>query len=196
MVTVKERKKSERAEDGNDVASYPGPLRVEYIPYRHAKVRLEKATSWEAHHERAQIPYPDITGMHLAPDIKISGHIHGHPKCQISLKLACFFTLVATASNFLRCWTLPGVCNLLFINRCMRPEGPWQRLAAAFADSSGVFIHSLGRCLVRPFMVYYVEYNALQHATGLWGLIWSHTVSSSMCGGRPVGVHMVAYGPL
>ena len=29
-------------------------------------------------------------------------------------------------------------------------------------------------------MVYYVEYNALQRATGLWGLIWSHTVSSSM----------------
>ena len=26
----------------------------------------------------------------------------------------------------------PRVCNLLFINRCMRPEGPWQRLAAAW----------------------------------------------------------------
>ena len=39
--------------------------------------------------------------------------------------------------------TRPGVCNLLFINRYMRPEGPWQRLAAALADSSGVFIHSL-----------------------------------------------------
>ena len=35
------------------------------------------------------------------------------------------------------------VCNLLFINRYMRPEGPWQRLVAALADSSGVFIHSL-----------------------------------------------------
>ena len=45
------------------------------------------------HHERARIPYPDITGMYLAPDIKISGHIHGRPKCQISLKLACFLSL-------------------------------------------------------------------------------------------------------
>ena len=35
------------------------------------------------------------------------------------------------------------VCNLLFINRYMRPEGPWQRLAAALADSSGIFIHDL-----------------------------------------------------
>ena len=36
-----------------------------------------------------------------------------------------------------------GVCNLLFINRYMRPEGPWQRLAAALTDSSGIFIHDL-----------------------------------------------------
>ena len=94
------------------------------------------AHGWCFHHERAQIPYPDITGMYLAPDIKISGHIHGRPKCQISLKLPCFLT---TTSNFLRCWML-----------------------------------------VRPPMVYYVEYNALQRAAGLWDLICSHTVSSSM----------------
>ena len=30
------------------------------------------------------------------------------------------------------------VCNQLFINRYMWPEGPWQRLAAALADSSRV----------------------------------------------------------
>ena len=30
------------------------------------------------------------------------------------------------------------VCNLLFINRYMRPGGPWQRLAAAHAGSSGI----------------------------------------------------------
>ena len=30
------------------------------------------------------------------------------------------------------------VC-LLFISRCMRPEGPWQRLAAALADSSAFY---------------------------------------------------------
>ena len=35
------------------------------------------------------------------------------------------------------------VCNLLFINRYMRPEGPWQRLAAALAGSSGISIHNL-----------------------------------------------------
>ena len=35
------------------------------------------------------------------------------------------------------------VCNLLFINRYMRPGGPWQRLAAALADSSGIFVHDL-----------------------------------------------------
>ena len=28
-----------------------------------------------------------------------------------------------------------GVCNQLFINRYMWPEGPWQRLAAALAGS-------------------------------------------------------------
>ena len=31
------------------------------------------------------------------------------------------------------------VCNLLFIYRYVWPEGPWQRLAAALAGSSGVF---------------------------------------------------------
>ena len=36
-----------------------------------------------------------------------------------------------------------GVCNLLFINRYVRPEGPWQRLAAALSGSSGIFIHDL-----------------------------------------------------
>ena len=35
------------------------------------------------------------------------------------------------------------MCNLLFMNRYMRPEGPWQRLAAALADSSGIFIQDL-----------------------------------------------------
>ena len=35
------------------------------------------------------------------------------------------------------------VCSLLFINRYMRPEGPWQRLAAVLAGSSGIFIHNL-----------------------------------------------------
>ena len=44
---------------------------------------------------------------------------------------------------FIRGIPVARVCDLLFINRCMRPEGPWQRLAAAFAGSSGVFIHSL-----------------------------------------------------
>ena len=29
------------------------------------------------------------------------------------------------------------VCHLLFITRYMRSEGPWQRFAAALADSSG-----------------------------------------------------------
>ena len=32
----------------------------------------------------------------------------------------------------------PCVCNQLLINCYMWPEGPWQRLAAALADSSGV----------------------------------------------------------
>ena len=32
------------------------------------------------------------------------------------------------------------VCNQLFIDRYMWPEGPWQRLAAALADSSGVLL--------------------------------------------------------
>ena len=40
------------------------------------------------HHEHAPIPYPHITGSFLAPDIKISGCIQGHPKCQISLFLS------------------------------------------------------------------------------------------------------------
>ena len=84
------------------------------------------------HQERAQIPYPDITGMYLAPDIKISGHIHGHPKCQISPKLACFFILVATTSNFLRCYTLPStkymatyglLCQIQCAVACNRPVG-------------------------------------------------------------------------
>ena len=93
----------------------------------------------------------------------------GAPDAKISQKLPCFFVLVATTSNFPRCWTL-----------------------------------------VRPPMVYYVEYNVLQRATGLWGPIWSHTVTSSMArrpaywgsygriwslplwrGGQPVGAHMV-----
>ena len=29
---------------------------------------------------------------------------------------------------------------VVFISRCMRPEGPWQRLAAALADSSGFLL--------------------------------------------------------
>ena len=32
------------------------------------------------------------------------------------------------------------VCNQLFIDRYMWPEGPWQRLTAALADSSGVLL--------------------------------------------------------
>ena len=31
------------------------------------------------------------------------------------------------------------VLNLVFITRYMRPEGPWQRLAAALADNGGLF---------------------------------------------------------
>ena len=62
-------------------------------------------------------------------------------------------------------------------------------------------------------MVYYVEYNVLQRAAGLWGLIWSHTVSSMVrrpacggsygrirslslwCRGQHVRAYMAAYGP-
>ena len=117
-------------------------IAVALINHCHRSVLTVHRHRWR-HHERAQIPYPDITGMYLAPDIKISGHIHGRPKCQISLKLACFLILVATTSNFLRCWTLPGMKYM-------------------------------------ATLVYYVEYNALQRAAGLWGLIWSHTISSSM----------------
>ena len=78
-----------------------------------------------------------------------------HPSCvrfyvivrctSILRGILCHCTLhIHLAWNFIS-WTVCGqcVCDLLFINRCMRPEGPWQRLAAAFAGSSGVFIHSL-----------------------------------------------------
>ena len=114
------------------------------------------------HHERAQIPYPDITGMYLAPDIKISGHIHGRPKCQIGLKLACFLILVATTSNFLRCWTLPGtkymvtyglLCRIQCAAACGRPVG-------SHMVAYGLFLYCA--------------------TASLWGLIWSHTVSFSM----------------
>ena len=37
------------------------------------------------------------------------------------------------------CVFLVGVCYLLFLYRYMRPEGPWQRLAAALSDSSLLF---------------------------------------------------------
>ena len=68
----------------------------------------------DKHHERAQIPYPGITGMY-APDIKISGHIHGRPKCQISPKLPCSLYLPPPPQIFyvagaiplkLFCWQL------------------------------------------------------------------------------------------
>ena len=37
-----------------------------------------------------------------------------------------------------------GVCVVFYLlYRGMRPEGPWQRLAAALADSSRIFIHGL-----------------------------------------------------
>ena len=74
-------------------ADYPRARKEE----SHHQARQKESKS---HHERAQIPYPDITGMHLTPDIKISGHIHGRPKCQISLRLPCFFILVATHQIF------------------------------------------------------------------------------------------------
>ena len=104
--------------------------------------------------------------MHLAPDIKISGHIHGRPKCQISLKLP-FFILVATTSNFLRCWTLPGtatyglLCRIQCAAACDRPVG-------AHMVAYGLFLYGA--------------------AAGLLGFIWSHTVPSPMtrrpaCGG-------------
>ena len=36
-------------------------------------------------------------------------------------------------------WHKDCVCYLLFLYRYMWPEGPWQRLAAAFSGSSGLF---------------------------------------------------------
>ena len=63
--------------------------------------------------------------------------------CNVSLDLNArqhCNTVTKFAAQLLHC---EYVCNLLFISRYMRPEGPWQRLAAALADSSGVFIHSL-----------------------------------------------------
>ena len=108
------------------------------------------------------ISYPDITGMYLAPDIKISGHIHGRPKCQISLKLPCFLIRVATTSNFLRCWTLPGtkymatyglLCRIQCAAACGRPVG-------SHMVTYGLFLYG--------------------ETADLWGLIWSHTVSFSV----------------
>ena len=37
------------------------------------------------------VPYPDITGDVPRPTPRSQAHIHGRPKCQISLKLACFY---------------------------------------------------------------------------------------------------------
>ena len=121
-------------------------------------IRLPYLSDYFLHHERAQIPYPDITGMYLAPDIKLSGHIHGRPKCQISLKLACFLNLVATTSNFLCCWTLPGM-------KYMATYGLLCRIQCAAACS-------------RPVRSHMVAYGLFYGATAsLWGLIWSHMVS-------------------
>ena len=126
------------------------------------------------HHERAQIPYSDITGMYLAPDIKISGHIHGRPKCQISLKLPCFLIPVATTSNFLRCWTLPDtkymasyglLCRIQCAEACDWPEGSYGRIR-----SLPLWHH--GRP-VRPHMVAYGSFPYGDVAS-----LWSHTVPS------------------
>ena len=90
--------------------------------------------SYHLHHECAQIPYSDITRMYLAPHIKISGHIHGGPKCQISLKLPCFLIPVSTTSNILRCRTLTDIkymafngllCRIQCAEACDRPEGSY-----------------------------------------------------------------------
>ena len=147
-----------------------------------------------AHHERAQIPYPDIIGMYPVPDIKISGHIHGRPKCQISLQLPYFFILVATISNFLRCRMLPGT-------KYMATYGLLCRIQCAAACDWPVGSHMVAYDL---FL-----YGAV---ASLWGLIWSHTVPSHMapqpaCGGsyghirsiplwrgsRPMGAQVVTY---
>ena len=114
--------------------------------------------------------------MYLAPDIKISGYIHGHPKCQISLKLACFFILVATTSNFLRCRTLPGT-------KYMATYGLLCRIQCAAARDWPMGSHMVAYDL---FL-----YGA---AAGLCGLIWSHTVPSPMAPRPACEAYMAAYG--
>ena len=153
--------------------------------------------------------------MYLAPDIKISGHIHGRPKFQISVKLPCFLITVATTSNFLRGWTLPDtkymasyglLCQKQCAEACDWSDGSYGRIRSLALWHSGR--------PVRPHMVAYGSFPS-GDVTGVWGLIWSHTVQSSMetrpsCGGsyghirslplwrrgRPVRAHMVAYGRL
>ena len=41
-----------------------------------------------------------------------------------------------------------------FLSRCMRPEGPWQRLAAALADSSLFYLPLYDRILSPTTMGY------------------------------------------
>ena len=58
-----------------------------------------------------------------------------------------------------------GVCaGLVFVSRCIRPEGPWQRLAAALVDSSAFLtpFYMTGSCpqplwviLGNPFLPQY-----------------------------------------
>ena len=93
---------------------------------------VRKKVLYLIHHERAQIPYSDITGMYLAPDIKISSHIHGRLKRQIGLKLPCFLIPIATISNFLHYRTLTDtkymassglLCWIQCAEACDRHEG-------------------------------------------------------------------------
>ena len=81
--------------------------------------------------------------MYLAPDIKISGHIHGRPKCQISLKLACFSIPDVTTPNFLRRRTLPGTkymatYGLLHRIQCAAAHN---RPMGAHMDAYGPFLY-------------------------------------------------------
>ena len=114
-------------------------------------------SSTEMHHERAQIPYLDITGMCLAPDMKISGHIHGRPKCQISLKLACFsIPVAATTPNFLRRRTLPGTkymatYGLLHRIQCAAAR---DRPVGAHMDAYGPFLYGAAAGLKAHMVTY------------------------------------------
>ena len=127
------------------------------------------------HHERAQIPYPGITGMCLAPDIKISGHIHGRPKCQINLKLPCSLSLPLPPQIFYAtgCW-----------------NDIYGHLWSIMSDAM--------RCSVRPACegTYgFVRFSPYSAATGLYGhiLVWSHMVPSLWHCDQPIQSHMAAY---